>query len=336
MGDQTQTIQDIILACETDGVVKAVLYQNARFCDMFEVGEYFFKNVQMESLAKALSFFSEVKELKRTSNHEINFVCAEEIKTMILSAAFDENELIILASSRLAGFPLYDEMMEINNEQVNLFRQELKKNSMKQKTDDSNNEYKFYDEISRLNNELTNVQRELSKKNIQLNQLNLKLEELTIRDPLTNLYNKRYLYTKYAEEITRARRFQYAISLVMIDINNFKQVNDRLGHQEGDRLLKKFAELCQANIRAGLDYPFRVGGDEFVLLLTHCEEATAESILERLDREFSKYTEIASLAHGIVSFIGGSYDEVELVLKEADVRMYAHKKEIKALMTTKG
>jgi len=92
----------------------------------------------------------------------------------------------------------------------------------------------------------------------------------------------------------------------------------------------------QANIRAGLDYPFRVGGDEFVLLLTHCEEATAESILARLDCEFSKHTEIASLAHGSVSFIGGSNDEVELVLKEADVRMYAHKNKIKALMDTKG
>ncbi|MDD3306961.1 MAG: GGDEF domain-containing protein [Acetobacterium sp.] len=332
MGDQSQTIQDIILACNSDGVVKSILYQNAKFCNLFEEGEYFFKNVQVESLAKALSFFSEVKKIKRITNYEINFVCNQTVETLIFSGAYDGQELIILASSRLGGFPLYDEMMEINNEQVNLFRQELKKNSHKQQSGD-NNEYKFYDEISRLNNELTNVQRELSKKNIQLNQLNLKLEELTIRDPLTNLYNKRYLYTKYAEEITRARRFQYAISLVMIDINNFKQVNDRLGHQEGDRLLKKFAELCQANIRAGLDYPFRVGGDEFVLLLTHCEEATAESILERLDREFSKYTEIASLAHGVVSFIGGSGDEVEMVLKEADVKMYAHKHKIKALQT---
>jgi len=332
MGDQSQTIQDIILACNSEGVVKSILYQNAKFCNLFEEGEYFFKNVQVESLAKALSFFSEVKEIKRITNYEINFVCNQTVETLIFSGAYDEQELIILASSRLAGFPLYDEMMEINNEQVNLFRQELKKNSLKQQSAD-NNEYKFYDEISRLNNELTNVQRELSKKNIQLNQLNHKLEELTIRDPLTNLYNKRYLYTKYAEEITRAQRFQYSISLVMIDINNFKQVNDRLGHQEGDRLLKKFAELCQANIRAGLDYPFRVGGDEFVLLLTHCEEATAESILERLDREFSKYTEIASLAHGVVSFIGGSGDEVEMVLKEADVKMYAHKHKIKALQT---
>jgi diguanylate cyclase (GGDEF)-like protein len=66
----------------------------------------------------------------------------------------------------------------------------------------------------------------------------------------------------------------------MIDINNFKQVNDRLGHQEGDRMRKRFAELCKENIRAGLDYPFRVGGDEFVLL-TQCEEATATRILAR-------------------------------------------------------
>lgn len=335
MGDQSQTIQDIIIACNSDGVVKSILYQNAKFCNLFEEGEYFFKHVQVESLAKALSFFSEVKEIKRITNYEINFVCNQTVETLIFSGAYDEQELIILASSRLGGFPLYDEMMEINNEQVNLFRQEFKKNSLKQQSGD-NDEYKFYDEISRLNNELTNVQRELSKKNIQLNQLNLKLEELTIRDPLTNLYNKRYLYTKYAEEITRAQRFQYSISLVMIDINNFKQVNDRLGHQEGDRMLKKFAELCKENIRAGLDYPFRVGGDEFVLLLTHCEEATAESILARLDCEFSKHTEIASLAHGIVSFIGGSNDEIELVLKEADVRMYAHKNKIKALMATNG
>lgn len=69
-----------------------------------------------------------------------------------------------------------------------------------------------------------------------------------------------------------------------------------------------------------------------MLLLTHCEEATAESILARLDCEFCKQTEIASLAYGIVSFIGGSNDAIETVLKEADVRMYAHKHKIKALM----
>lgn len=193
--------------------------------------------------------------------------------------------------------------MAINSEQVNLFRKAVKEKA-EQNSPKENTEYKYFDEISRLNNELMNVQRELAKKNNELLQVNQKLEELTMKDSLTDLFNVRYLYIKFQEEIAHSHRYQYPVALAMIDLNNFKQINDQQGHLEGDRVLMKFAELSKKNIRDQLDYVFRVGGDEFLLLLTHCEEEMAHVILERLAEEYKKVNSISTMAYGISSFIG--------------------------------
>jgi PleD family two-component response regulator len=81
---------------------------------------------------------------------------------------------------------------------------------------------KFLEEMTMLNNQLINMQRELLKKNIEIQNLNEKLQKMAITDPLTGAFNRRYFYQKLEEEVTRAKRNNYSMSIIYIDLNNFK------------------------------------------------------------------------------------------------------------------
>lgn len=322
------SVEKMILCCDINGVIKNIHFQEVNFCDSFQEGEFFLRNVDAASLSKSLTFFTELKDNKIITNYEINFNCHNKVSTFVLSGAHDGDDLIVLVASGQIDFLAFDEIMSMNSEMVNIFRKSVKDKAEKNLAAE-NYGFNHFEEISRLNNELMNVQRELAKKNNELIHLNAKLEELTIRDSLTNLFNKRHFYPKFEEEIIRSARFQYPISLAMIDLNDFKQINDQRGHNEGDRVLKEFADISNAFTREGLDYVFRIGGDEFLILMTHCEEETAQVILNRIDQEYRKTSGFSSLAFGISSFIGNPNQDMDHILKEVDVKMYIHKERVK-------
>ncbi|MBF0407116.1 MAG: diguanylate cyclase [Candidatus Riflebacteria bacterium] len=115
---------------------------------------------------------------------------------------------------------------------------------------------------------------------------NNKLYELSITDGLTRLYVHRYFMAKISEELLRARRYGLKLSLIMIDIDNFKQFNDIYGHQTGDQVLQTVSLAIRDTIRTGIDVPCRYGGEEMAVILpeTRSEEAykTAERIRETI------------------------------------------------------
>jgi diguanylate cyclase (GGDEF)-like protein len=104
--------------------------------------------------------------------------------------------------------------------------------------------------------------------------LELRLQELALTDELTKLRNRRYLLEAGATEIARAQRFSRSLSLVMLDIDHFKRINDEFGHAMGDSTLQAFANILKQHCRAS-DVVARTGGEEFVILLpeTSLEEA---------------------------------------------------------------
>ncbi len=152
-----------------------------------------------------------------------------------------------------------------------------------------------------------------------------KLEELAITDDLTGLYNRRFFYRRLSEEIARAQRQGTQLVLMMLDLDNFKLYNDAFGHLAGDRLLRLFGQLLSRNIRKGMDYAFRYGGDEFAVLLTAVSVDLAVKIAQRILREFEMYEfEIVGLSIGIAEYKSGMTEEN--LIFAADAALYEAKK----------
>jgi len=120
------------------------------------------------------------------------------------------------------------------------------------------------------------------------------LEKLVIKDHLTSLYNRAYFFYRLNSEIQRAKRYNRPLSLLILDMDNFKRFNDRYGHLVGDQLLRVLSSTIRANIRysAGkpsyeLDIPCRYGGDEFAIIVPETTTPQAMVVAERLRKEIN-------------------------------------------------
>jgi diguanylate cyclase (GGDEF)-like protein len=144
------------------------------------------------------------------------------------------------------------------------------------------------------------------------------------RDFLTGLFNIRYFYDVLGAEMSRFRRYNQPFSLAYIDLDNFKRVNDSLGHLQGNELLKTIAQTLSASVRAS-DTPARIGGDEFVVLFVNTDETQTGAAVEKIVREItaviSKNNWPVSLSIGTVTYrkLPASVDEA---IKLADDLMY--------------
>ena len=152
-----------------------------------------------------------------------------------------------------------------------------------------------------------------------------KLRELSRTDDLTGLYNQRHLHDRLREEAARALRQKQPLSLVLFDLDGFKQVNDRLGHLEGDRLLRAFAAALSDNIRREVDAAFRYGGDEFVILLPDTAATKAGTVARRV----SKAAAAALAPKGVTASWGVSTlpkdGDVSRLVRDADAAMFGMK-----------
>jgi diguanylate cyclase (GGDEF)-like protein len=151
------------------------------------------------------------------------------------------------------------------------------------------------------------------------------LVEQTQRDPLTQLFNRAAFDQRLREELTRARRYQRELSLVLFDLDGFKQVNDRFGHPAGDEVLQRFAGFLQASLRQS-DAAFRYGGDEFAALLPETSGASAWQVAERLEQRWrvGGAPEPAGISFGVATFPHDATQAAEL-LQLADARLYENK-----------
>ncbi|NIO04880.1 MAG: diguanylate cyclase [Proteobacteria bacterium] len=155
-----------------------------------------------------------------------------------------------------------------------------------------------------------------------------KLYFRAITDELTDLYNRRYFYQKLKREIDRARRQGRPLSIIMLDVDNFKRFNDQYGHLEGDVLLRTIARVLQFSVRQHVDCVFRYGGDEFVVVLPEADEETARAIGCRMQNKFRETAPAgAGLSLGVAAFRDDL--EVETLIQLADQRMYEEKSKSK-------
>ncbi len=128
------------------------------------------------------------------------------------------------------------------------------------------------------------------------------LTELATVDPLTDLFNRRYFETRLEEEVERARRQGQDLALLLIDIDDFKRVNDTRGHLEGDRTLREVADLLRAGVRI-FDVCARYGGEEFVIVMPAASVSVAQQVAERIrariERSFSHDSPPVTVSIGV-------------------------------------
>jgi diguanylate cyclase (GGDEF)-like protein len=161
---------------------------------------------------------------------------------------------------------------------------------------------------------------------------NARLYEIATIDGLTGLYVRRYFEQRLAEEFIRSGRYGENFTLMLVDLNYFKQINDVYGHLVGDRILKAVGGVLRDSVRS-MDVPARYGGDEFAILLPRASREDAELIRERIDDAIARcFVDVGNEQVGVSASIGmASFvtdrpaDPTEMILK-ADDRLYDAKK----------
>jgi len=189
------------------------------------------------------------------------------------------------------------------------------------------------DRRKRKEDEIEQINRQLATQNQLLQSLNNALELLAASDSLTGLSNRRTLMEQGAKECIRAERFLHPLSVLMVDIDSFKVVNDNWGHLVGDRVICSVADICRLRTREGLDTVARLGGEEFVVMLPETPLKSALVLAESLRIAVSEQQMVVNDAGDRVAFtvsIGVAAMDVqgqsfEQLLNNADKALYKAK-----------
>jgi len=173
------------------------------------------------------------------------------------------------------------------------------------------------------------LQDELKLKNRQLEDLLDKVNYMAITDALTGLYNRRRFHDALTSEYERARRYGTPFSLIMLDIDFFKKINDTFGHDVGDAVLKEVSGMLLKSIR-DIDTAARYGGEEFMIILPNTDKAHARVVAERMrqaieDYDFAEVARKISVSIGISGMPDIKVDNEEKLIRCADFAMYRAK-----------
>lgn len=138
------------------------------------------------------------------------------------------------------------------------------------------------DDRKRKEDEIESINRKLAEQNRQLSEMNTLLQSMATSDSLTGLANRRKLMETGESEVRRAIRSGHAVSLLIADIDLFKQVNDTWGHMAGDTVISAIADTCAQCVRSDIDTLGRIGGEEFAVIMPEADSAMAEHLAQRL------------------------------------------------------
>lgn len=157
---------------------------------------------------------------------------------------------------------------------------------------------------------------------------NRELRALSVTDTLTGLFNQRFFQDRLSVEMQRVRRSEKPCSLIMLDLDNFKPVNDTFGHQAGDDLLRKVADIIRNNIRS-VDMPVRYGGDEMAVILPDTNLIASHKIAERIRSELEQNPKTAQ--YGVTASLGlathhhWDSEDMNGLIRRADQALYTAK-----------
>ena len=163
----------------------------------------------------------------------------------------------------------------------------------------------------------------------ELESTNSRLKEFSFKDEVTGLYNRRFFSIRLEEEISRYRRFNHPVSVVLLDLDGFKEVNDRMGHAAGDETLRDIAQILLKHSR-GINVISRYGGDEFAVLLVETPKAGARLYADRIRQVVSTYPfshgQRVTASFGVSSLPEDMATSPDDIIRSADDALYAAKR----------
>ena len=163
----------------------------------------------------------------------------------------------------------------------------------------------------------------------ELESTNAKLKETSFKDEVTGLYNRRFFSLRLEEELSRYRRFNHPVSVVLLDLDGFKAVNDEFGHTVGDDTLRDVAQILMKHSR-GINVVSRYGGDEFAVLLVETSKAGARLYADRIREVVAKYPfshgKVVTSSFGVASLPDDEAGTAEDLFRAADEALYTAKR----------
>jgi diguanylate cyclase (GGDEF)-like protein len=188
------------------------------------------------------------------------------------------------------------------------------------------------DELNQVGREIDGMAETLQRRDLELKKALQELQEQAITDPLTGLHNTRYLRELLPREMLRAKRKDSPLAAIMIDVDHFRRINDSLGHEAGDEVLKELGALFKKSIRGGSDIACRYGGEEFAIILA---DATSDGARRRAEdiRAAVKRLELrygGKPVGGLTVSLGVALfpyhaDQASTLLRKADEALYQAK-----------
>ncbi len=287
---------------------------------------------------------------------EINFVYDKIINQLFLSKVLIKREMYGEAQENLESCLAFCQAVGLSKEKCDCYEQlallyelngdfERALDHYKQfhacKIQHSKHEFNTFLENVKLVNELENARKDAEINRLRIAMLQTEitqnkliqttLEEQAVRDSLTNLHNRRYFLASGEVELSKHRANGRSISIIILDLDHFKEVNDAHGHAVGDEVLKSVAEVLRSQCR-NTDLISRYGGEEFVILLPEMDQENAYYMAERI-RTSIESLEIfvdhllikITASFGVVSFSKGSKIGLELLINRADQALYLAK-----------
>jgi len=279
--------------------------------------------------------------LKTTLESELNCIIdeAKDGEEALFRAKLGGHDLIILDIflPDVLGINLINQLIDIEKDWVPIIMitSAEDKNLLKEALEKGAIDYirKPFDDVEIL----ARVKAALRTKKLynDLKEANEALKEMAITDDLTKLYNRRYVMSILGIEFRRSKRYKTPLSIIIGDIDRFKNINDRFGHLMGDEVLKNCARIIKENIRE-IDIAGRYGGEEFLVILPNTPLDGAVIVAERLRCKVSQYSiEVPceekpiriTMSFGVCSYPEAKIETEEDMLKAADEALYISKQE---------
>ncbi len=274
------------------------------------------------------SFVPELLEIKKLTQHQPPHSATEEVIHFLIHwlafhILFDDKRMALAIRTQHQGIP---------SQQAKEHANQVMNSSMRELIDSV---LSMYDGLSSRTLNLIRETKERQRAQEKLEELNQQLEHMSITDPLTGLHNRRYFDSVLQDELKRATRGQSPLSLMLIDLDHFKHLNDHYGHSAGDHALELVGKALNTLCRRPTDFCFRVGGEELAVICAGQSKQNAQAFAEMIrahieglsiPNETSSASPTLTASVGLYTLVPLPTTDIKSLFSQADDALYTAKK----------